>query len=118
MDDLVDVICRDSGLRFARRNVEDLSRQPAHLAHALNLLRIQDRNLVPPDKLLLGARYPILCVVGQLHGGRNLPPLGQRVDWSQASGVWVGGEGIEVAGGWIGVRNDFRGNETGEKRTL
>lgn len=118
VDNLVDVVCCHTRLRCSRSNVQDLSREPAHLAHALNLLRIQDSNLVPPHKLLLGMRYAILGVVWELYARRDLPPLGQRVDGSEGSSVRVGGEGVEGAGGWIGVRNDFGGNETGEKRTL
>ena len=118
VDNLVDIIRRHARLRGSRSNIQDLSRKPAHLAHALNLLRIEDGNLVPPDKLLLRVRYAVFGVVWELHARRDLPPLRQRIDGSEGSGVGVGGERVEGAGGWIGVRNDFGGNETGEKRTL
>lgn len=115
---LINVVCRYTRLCFPRSNVQHLSRKPTDLAHALNLLRIQHGNLIPANKLLFGAGNAVFGVVGQLDARRDLPSLRERVHGPKRSSVRVGGEGIEGAGGWIGVRNDFGSKDVGENSTL
>jgi hypothetical protein len=79
MHNLVNVIRCDTRFRRTRRNVQHLSRQPAHLAHAFLLLHIQHGNLVPVDKDLLGAWYAILRVVWEFDGFRHLSSRRQWV---------------------------------------
>jgi hypothetical protein len=53
MHDLVYEVSCDAWFRLPRSNVQHLTRQPAHLTHALYLLRIEYRNLVAPNEDLL-----------------------------------------------------------------
>jgi hypothetical protein len=68
---LIDVVGRNAGFCRPRRNVQHFTRQPTDLAHALLLLLVQHRDLVPVDKYLLGARYAILGVIGKLYALRD-----------------------------------------------
>lgn len=46
VDDFVDVVGRDSGLRGGGSDIKDLSRQAAHLTHGILALGVEDLNFV------------------------------------------------------------------------
>jgi hypothetical protein len=115
---LVNVVGCDAGLCGRRGDVENLTRQSAHLAHAVLLLLCEDSNLVPVDKDLLRAGNAILCVVGVLDALLDLALGRQRVDGSKGAGVGERGERVEVASCWIRVRNYFRREDALENTTL
>ena len=116
--DLVDVVGCDTGLCGRSGDVQNLTRQPAHLAHAVLLLFCEDSNLVPVDKDLLRAGNAILCVVGVLDALLDLALRRQRVDGAQGAGVGEGRERVEVASCWIRVRNYFGREDALENTTL
>jgi hypothetical protein len=118
VDDLVNVVGGDTRLRRRRRNVQNLTRQSAHLAHAILLLLGEDSNLVPVDEDLLRARDTVLGVVWQLDALLHFTLRRQRVDGSQGTGVGECWERVEVSCRWVGFRNDFRCEDVGENTVL
>ena len=115
---LVDVVGCYAGLCGRSGNVQDLTRQSAHFAHAVLLLLCENSNLVPVDKDLLRAGDAILCVVWVLDALLDLALRRQRVDGSQGAGVREGRERVEVTSCWIRVRNYFGREDALENTTL
>lgn len=107
MHDLVNVVCGNTRPRLAGCNVQHFASQPADLAHALLLLLVQNGNLVPVDKDLLGVGYPIFRVVRQLYVLRYVSSRRERVDGSERAGIRKCGKRIEVTSRWVRVRNYF-----------
>lgn len=118
MDYLIDVVRRHARLRRRGRDVQNLPRQPAHLAHAILLFLAQDLQLVARDGVLLGPRDAILGVVRSLDMRGQRARGGQRVHRSQAAGEGEGWERVEVACDRIGLRDDFRREKIFEERTF
>jgi hypothetical protein len=118
VDHLVDMVRRSTRLHLPRSNIQDLARQTADLAHPILLLLIQDRDVVPAYKLLLGPREAVLRVVGMGDGFGNGPRRRQGVDGAQGAGVLEGGERIELSGGWVWFRNYLWREQVGEDITL
>ena len=118
MDNLVDVVGCYTRLCRRCRNVQNLTRQSAHLAHAILLLLGENGNLVPVDKDLLRARNAILGVIRVLDALLHLTLRRQRVDGSQGAGVGEGRERVVVSGRWIRFRNDFGREDVGENTVL
>lgn len=113
MHHLIDPICRDPRAHLPRRNVQHLSRQPAHLAHALDGFGVQDGDPGARADGLLGARHAARVVVGQPdvlgHGAARR----QRVHGAERAREGEGREGVVVA--CLGVR---RGHDRGREEVL
>lgn len=111
VDDLVNLVGRDARSQGGGSNVQDFSRQAAHLAHAILGLGVEDLDLVRPSERAAGLGDTVGSVVrvGDRLGDGAL--LGQRVDGSQGAGVGEGGEGVVVSGFWIRFRYYFWRNE-------
>lgn len=118
VDDLVNVVGGYTRLRCRRGNVQNLTRQSAHLAHAILLLLGEDSNLVPVDEDLLRARDTVLGVVWKLDALLHFTLRRQRVDGSQGAGVGECWERVEVSCRWVGFRNDFWCEDVGENTVL
>jgi hypothetical protein len=118
MNDLVYVVGSHTRPHFLRRNIEHLSCQPTDLAHSILLLLVQDRNLIPPYEYLLGARYPIFCIVRMLDFRRYLSFWRQRVYRPQSARKRKGREGVVLAVCWVGFRDNIRWKEITERITL
>jgi hypothetical protein len=118
MDDLVNVVGCYTGLRRCSRNVQNLTRQPAHLAHAILFLLGKDGNLVPVHKDLLRARDAVFRVVRELDALLHFTLRRERVYGPQSAGVGEGGEWVEMPGRWIRFRNYSGREDVGENTVL
>lgn len=118
VDDLVNVVGCYTRLRRCSRNVQNLTRQPAHLAHAILLLLGENSNLVPVHKDLLRARDAVFRVVRELDALLHFTLRRERVYGSQSAGVGERGEWVEVPGRWIRFRNYFGREDIGKNTVL
>ena len=118
MHNLVDLVCRDARPEGRRSNVQHLSRQPAHLAHAVLRLGVQLRDLVGPDERPPGFRNAIFGIIGVRYGLGHLALRGERVDGPERAGEVEGRERIEVAGFWVWVRNGLGRDEVAQNTVL
>lgn len=101
VDDLVDLIGRDTRLRGRGGNVEDLSSKLAGLSHSLLALVVEDVDLVAVRKraAVLGIAVLPPCWVRDGLGQGSM--LGQRVNGAEGAGEGIVGERVVVAGRWI-----------------
>jgi hypothetical protein len=104
---LVDLVGCDARPECRSGDVQHLSRQPAHLAHAILGLGIQLLDLVGPDERPAEFGDAIFRVVGMRYRLGHLAPRRKRVDWPQGAGEAEGRERVEVAGFWIWFRDDL-----------
>jgi hypothetical protein len=118
VDNLINVVCRDSGLQFASSEIQNLTSQSANLTHAFLLLLVQDSNIMAANELLLGTRDTIAGVVRVRDRLGNGSLGGERVDGSQGTAVREGRVRVIVAGSWIWFRNYLRREKVGEDITL
>lgn len=101
MDELVDVIGRDTRLGGGGSNIENLSRQSTALSHGILAGLVENFDLVAVGER---AAVPGVAVLPP-HGVRNR--LGessvrrQRIDGSQGARVGKVGERVVVTGSWI-----------------
>ena len=115
---LVDGVRRDTRPDGGRGDVQYLSRQAAHLAHALDSLGVQQRNLVGPDERSAELGNAILRVVGPGYRGGELALGRQGVHGPQGAGELEGREGVEVAGSWIWLRHEIWREEVAQNTVL
>lgn len=85
VDNLVDLVGRHARLRGRCGDVEYLTRQPAHLPHALLCLCIQNLDPVAAHQRPAGLGNAVGRIVRVGYGLRHNAPLGQRVDGPQGS---------------------------------
>lgn len=104
----VDLVGRDAGSDRSSSNVEDLSRQPADLAHRILCLLVEDLDLVPVDEGPPCLGYAVGGVVGVGDRLWDLTSWGQRVNGSERAGVRKVRERVVVAGLWVRFRYYFR----------
>lgn len=101
--DLINVVGCNARLRCSGGFIQHFSSQPADLPHALNLLRVKHLDLMPVDEDLLAPRNAILRIIGVRYALRNFSAGRQRVDRAEVAGEGEGGEGVVVAGFWVGL---------------
>lgn len=118
VDDLVNVVSGYTRLRRCSRNVQNLTRKSAHLAHTILLLLGENSNLVPVDKDLFGTRDAVLGIVWKLDALLHFALGRQRVYGTQGTGVGESREGVVVSSRWIRFRNYFRREDVGENTVL
>lgn len=111
MHDLVQLVCSDAGPNGGGGDVEDLSRQPAYLAHGVLGLLVENLDLVPVDEGAAGLGDAICGVVGMRDGLGDGTALGQRVYGAQGAGEGELREGVVDAGLWIRFRHYLGGEE-------
>lgn len=101
VDDLVNVVGRNSGFSRSGGNVKNLTGELSNLSHGLNAFSIEDLELVAVDN---GSAVLGVAILGP-HGVRNglgdLSRLGQRVYRPQRAGEVEAGKGVVVTGCWI-----------------
>jgi hypothetical protein len=115
---IVNLVRRDARPNGSRCDVQHLSRQPAHLAHAVLGLGIQLGDLVGPDECPAEFGNAIFGVVGMRDRLGNLALRGEGVDWAQGTGEVEGREGVEVAGFWIWFRDDLGWKDVAQNTVL
>jgi hypothetical protein len=114
----IDLVRSDTRPQRSRSEIQDLSGQPAHLAHLFLRLRIKDIDLGSAQHAATGLRYAVGRIVRVRYGLGNLALLRQRIDCANAAGVGEAREGIVRAGFWIRLRYDFRREDGGEHTVL
>lgn len=117
MDNLVDIIGRDSGADGGGGDIQDLAREAADLPHRILGLRVEDVDLRParPRAVLRNAVFGPLGVGYSL---RNDALRREGVDGSDGARVVEGGEGVVDARSWIRFRNYLRREDMMEDVTL
>lgn len=106
--DPVDLIGGDARSDSRRRNVENLSCQPADLAHTLLRLLVQDIDLVPVCKRSAALGNTTFGIVRVRDRFGDLASGAKGVYGSQAAGEREVREGVVVTGLWIWFRYDSR----------
>lgn len=101
--DFIQVICGHARLHRCSSYVKNFSSQPAHLAHGLLTLCIQQINFRPAQAILT-LWNASLGPVGVLDCFGNRSSRGEWVYGSNRASVWVCWEGVIKSASYIAIR--------------
>ena len=118
VDNFVNAISSHARLHLSRSNVDHFSSHPTNFPHGILLLGIEDCDLVPANKNLLGSGHAIFGIVGVGYSFGYCSSRRERIHRPQRASIRVCRERIVLAGRFINVRHNLWREEVVEQITL